>query len=253
MGDPALGFTEQCLERRTSEEIQAGEALVKVMVVEAESDDDEVDLSAGHHIIREAIKMIRDRRHEGYDDKLRVQRRIGRRKVKPIRQRTKRGRREEYPEDDADGIGKGKAPSSSSSHSQVRTPPQYIEPGCTRMPMVLPDRPAPSPPSLTGTPFVTSARGLLAQLREIEMHPPAHVESVDVPMGSPTSSHHGLSPQREAAGEGRKSWNGGLIQRQYVELMEYTHSTSLLEEPSQITLNPYDMRDQSYLRMSESP
>ncbi|RPB25204.1 hypothetical protein L211DRAFT_102649 [Terfezia boudieri ATCC MYA-4762] len=217
--------------------------------VEAESDDGGVDMAAEQAVIREAMKMLRDRRHRGYDDKLRVQRRIGKRRAQPIQQKVKKGkqRAEEIPEES--GRRECKERSRSSPSSRAPKPVQeYITPSCVRgsyrVPLAIPSR-APPSPTLVASGFTSTTLTLLAQLKEIELRPPMIPPEVDEAMLSPIAS-----PALPLKGEGevRKLWNGEAIQGQYSHAMECTHTAKQLPQTS-----PYEMRDRGCSPLSESP
>lgn len=220
--------------------------------IEADDDGDQSDTAVGHDIIREAIKKIRDRRLEGYEDKLRVQRKIGRRKNKPLRQRTKKDkhRKEEKPDEPAESNSSQPQPQLQPPRPAPEAPREYIAPSCTRVRMIRPDRPL--SPTLAGTAFSTSSRGLLAQLREIEMNSskaklPEAVDSVmESPVPSPTSSPKS-EPDTER--ETRNAWRADAIQKRYMGLMDFQSINLIDVTPT----SPYEMRDQYYSRMSDSP
>lgn len=202
-------------------------------VIEAESDDDAVDMVTGQSNIREAIKMLRDRRRDGCHDKLRVQRKIGRRKAKPVRQKLEKGKQRagEMLEE------RGRRESSRSSMSSQPVQ-EYITPsGVPGSQPVVPGR-APPSPTLSGTEFAASTRTLLAQLKEIGLHPPTvMLPEGEVAMSSPTSSP--ALPQKEVGGVG-KSWNGEAMYGQPMQAMGYNHVTE--QQPQYSQMSPYEMR-----------
>jgi len=213
-------------------------------MVEVESDEDGVDMAAEQSVIREAMKVLRDRRHNGYDDKLRVQRKIGRRRAQPIRQRVKKGkhRAEENPEENGRGECKERSRSSTSSRAS-KSVQEYITPSCVRgsyrVPLVVPSR-APPSPTLVGSGFTATTLNLLAQLKEIEMHPPMVPPEDDEAMLSPIAS-----PAVLPKGEGE------AIHEQCMQAMDYSRNTEQLMQYPQAS--PYEMRDRGYSPLSESP
>lgn len=214
-------------------------------IVEAESDDDPAGMAAGQCAIREAIKMIRDRRRDGYDDKLRVQRKIGRRKAKPIRQRISKKekyRAEESLEENRRGERKEHAGSSTQPVQEYITP--SCVPGSYRVPLGIPGR-APPSPTLVGTPLAASTRALLAQLKEIESHPPTRLpgdgQAVISPVASPA-----LLPKGE--GEVKESWDREAIHGQYTG---YNSRTG--QQTQYLQTSPYEMRDHDCSPFGESP
>ncbi|KAF8448194.1 hypothetical protein BGX38DRAFT_596246 [Terfezia claveryi] len=220
--------------------------------VEVESEEDVVDMAAEQSVIRDAMKMLRDRRHRGYDDKLRVQRKIGKRKAQSIRQKVKNGkqRAEENPEEN----GRRECKEGPRSYPSSRAPKpvqEYITPSCVRgsyrVPLAIPNR-APPSPTLAASGFTATTLTLLAQLKEIEMYPPIMLPKDNEAMLSPIAS-----PALPLKGEGelRKSWNGEAIQGQFMQAMDYTRTA---EQQTQFPQpSPYEMRDPGYSPLSESP
>ncbi|KAF8427504.1 hypothetical protein EV426DRAFT_410671 [Tirmania nivea] len=250
--EPAERFGEHFLKTNLPKE---GEDIVMTgscPVVEAESDEDGVDLAVEQSVIRGAMKVLRDRRHDGYYDKLRVQRRIGMRKAQPIRQGMKKDKHHAEGKLEENGRGGYKERSRSSKSSRAPQPVQeYITPSCVRgsyrVPLVVQGR-APPSPTLVGTGFTATTQTLLAQLKEIELHPPMVLTEDDEAMLSPITS-----PAMPLKGEGelRKPWNGEVIHGQYMQAMDHSRTT---EKQTQLPqASPYEMRDQGCSLMCESP
>ena len=232
--------------------------------VPLEVDDNPPDMYAGiagHMLVRECIRVIRDRRHEGYTVQTRVHRKIARRKQRAPRHRSRReqlraqeGGREEQEEETEE---EAEEPSHKSSLSYfgggggghpIQTPHAYVPP------VYIPPSPC------ANTPLATSAQSLLTQLKEIEMHPPVSMrnmappESYGTTMGSPESS---IEQKKEPA---IKEEREGLCAR-FLNLVGYCGPNSEQEAAAQAGTGrvfnrhgPFDLREREYtFRMSESP
>ncbi|KAF8474210.1 hypothetical protein BDZ91DRAFT_713853 [Kalaharituber pfeilii] len=197
---------------------------------------DEEEMAVGHALLREAIRRMRDRRREGYEDKARVQRKIGRRKVKAIRQRVRKGHKEHR---DTELEPEETVPASYNDCSPVYGSSSTSD-------AVY------NPPSPANTPLATSTANLLAELRAIEKSPPKNPPKVvldyDIAMESPVSSPMILSNKERGL---RIMEAAPILHRRFVDMMDYQREN---KGPSH---GPFDLHEEDRgdmsCRISETP
>lgn len=104
-----------------------------------DQDQDGVGLTAENMLLQQVFRSLRERRHRGHCDKVRIQKTLVSRK----------------------GLWKKRRPPADINGSQG-----YITPSCTRTPIIIPTVAPETDPTTSS--FSTSTRGLLQQLRDID-------------------------------------------------------------------------------------